>query len=92
MQVGNAPKNKAPSAAAVSKPTVSHSACTGTAGQKGRVMGILRSLGALARALGPVLAAAGECGLVLLPLLFLAPDSPGGAEGAEVPLALGQSP
>ncbi|KAL2305414.1 hypothetical protein Nmel_007400 [Mimus melanotis] len=30
----------------------------GTAGQKGRVMGILRSLGALARALGPILAAA----------------------------------
>ncbi|XP_014750754.1 PREDICTED: major facilitator superfamily domain-containing protein 10 isoform X2 [Sturnus vulgaris] len=30
----------------------------GTAAQKGRVMGILRSLGALARALGPILAAA----------------------------------
>lgn len=43
------------------------SACTGSASQKGRVMGILRSLGALARALGPILSATGECGLVLLP-------------------------
>uniref|UniRef100_A0A8B9MYU1 Major facilitator superfamily (MFS) profile domain-containing protein n=1 Tax=Accipiter nisus TaxID=211598 RepID=A0A8B9MYU1_9AVES len=33
------------------------SACTGSASQKGRVMGILRSLGALARALGPILSA-----------------------------------
>ncbi|NXA31332.1 MFS10 protein, partial [Eudromia elegans] len=55
----------------------------GAASQKGRVMGILRSLGALARALGPILAAtvywlAGAqicftvCGAsFLLPLLFL---------------------
>lgn len=58
---------------------VSCSACTGTAGQKGRVMGILRSLGALARALGPVLAAAGERGLAFLPLFGT--RQPGGAEG-----------
>uniref|UniRef100_A0A8D0EM06 Major facilitator superfamily domain-containing protein 10 n=1 Tax=Strix occidentalis caurina TaxID=311401 RepID=A0A8D0EM06_STROC len=32
----------------------------GSASQKGRVMGILRSLGALARALGPILSATGE--------------------------------
>uniref|UniRef100_A0A8C0G925 Major facilitator superfamily (MFS) profile domain-containing protein n=1 Tax=Chelonoidis abingdonii TaxID=106734 RepID=A0A8C0G925_CHEAB len=31
--------------------------CTGSASQKGTVMGILRSLGALARALGPILSA-----------------------------------
>lgn len=46
------------------------SAFTGSAGQKGRVMGILRSLGALARALGPILSATGERGpsaFLLLP-------------------------
>lgn len=32
----------------------------GSANQKGTVMGILRSLGALARALGPVVASSGE--------------------------------
>lgn len=32
----------------------------GTASQKGTVMGILRSLGALARALGPVVASSGD--------------------------------
>lgn len=40
---------------------------TGSASQKGRVMGILRSLGALARALGPILSATGECGILLPP-------------------------
>lgn len=32
----------------------------GSASQKGTVMGILRSLGALARALGPIVASSGE--------------------------------
>lgn len=69
MQVGNNPKEQGSQSHSRAQPhTMSHSACTGTAGQKGRVMGILRSLGALARALGPILAAAGECGFVLLPL------------------------
>lgn len=33
---------------------------TGSASQKGTVMGILRSLGALARAIGPIMSATGN--------------------------------
>lgn len=41
---------------------------TGSPGQKGTVMGTLRSLGALARALGPMVAASGEAvGHVMCP-------------------------
>lgn len=57
------------------------SAFTGSAGQKGRVMGILRSLGALARALGPILSATGEWGcsaFLLLPRSLGEPTAWGG--------------
>lgn len=34
---------------------------SGSPGQKGTIMGILRSLGALGRAVGPMVAASGKC-------------------------------
>lgn len=37
----------------------------GSANQKGTVMGILRSLGALARALGPVISSTGKKDLII---------------------------
>lgn len=42
----------------------------GSASQKGTVMGILRSLGALARAMGPVVASSGKLESLLECMLF----------------------
>lgn len=43
----------------------------GSANQKGTVMGILRSLGALARALGPVVSSSSEQAFLILPIRSL---------------------
>lgn len=56
---------------------------SGSPGQKGTIMGILRSLGALGRAVGPVVAASGKCCRLALPICRVLLQPPPVARSAQ---------